>query len=129
MTTLDRMLKHLEDAAGAVGREIESSGVGPAVRRGTDASMKVMDRAFDNVDTVMAKTIVTAKDLAARATADEKGTLNKVGKGLMEVRDELQAKRMEWTGGWGETEARRALETTRVGVDRAIQTVRKELNK
>ncbi len=129
MTTLDRMLKHLEDAAGSVGREIDRSGVGDAAKRGMDVSMKVMDKTFDRVDTVIAKTTVTAKDLAARATADEKGVLNRVGKGLMEVRADLKEKRVKATGGRGEAEARRALDSALAGVERAIKTVRKEIKK
>ena len=128
-SALDRMLAQLEQAAKTVATEIESSGIGPAARKGTDATMKVMDKTFDRVDAVLAKATVSGKDLAMRATGDNKETLNKVCNDLMRTRDDLRTRRRALTGGKVEDEARRALDIALVEVEKAIGNVRKELGK
>jgi hypothetical protein len=128
-SALDRMLAQLEQAAKTVATEIESSGIGPAARKGSDATMKVMDKTFDRVDAVLAKATVSGKDLAMRATGDNKDTLNKVCNDLMRTRDDLRTRRRALTGGKVEDEARKALDIALVEVERAIGNVRKELGK
>jgi len=128
-SALDRMLAQLEQAARTVATEIESSGIGPAARKGTDATMKVMDKTFDRVDAVLAKATVSGKDLAMRATGDNKDTLNRVCNDLMRARDDLRTRRRALTGGKVEDEARKALDIALVEVEKAIGSVRNELNK
>ena len=128
-SALDRMLAQLEQAARTVATEIESSGIGPAARKGTDATMKVMDKTFDRVDAVLAKATVSGKDLAMRATGDNKDTLNRVCNDLMRARDDLRTRRRALTGGKVEDEARRALDIALVEVEKAIGSVRRELDK
>ena len=128
-SALDRMLAQLEQAARTVATEIESSGIGPAARKGTDATMKVMDKTFDRVDAVLAKATVSGKDLAMRATGDNKDTLNRVCNDLMRARDDLRTRRRALTGGKVEDEARKALDIALVEVEKAIGSVRRELDK
>jgi len=128
-STLDRMLAQLEQAAKAVATEIESSGIGPAARKGTDATMKVMDKTFDRVDAALAKATVSGKDMAARATGGNKDVLNQVCNDLMRTRDDLRTRRRALTGGKVEDEARKALDITLVEVEKAIGNVRRELEK
>jgi len=128
-STLDRMLTQLEQAAKTVATEIESSGIGPAARKGVNTSMKVMDATFDRVDAALARATVSGKDMAARATGGNKDVLNNVCNDLMHTRDDLRTRRRALTGGRVEDEARKALDIALVEVERAIGNVRRELGK
>ncbi len=128
-SALDRMLAQLEQAAKNVATEIEKSGIGPTARKGAATSFKVMDATFDRVDAALAKATVSGKDLASRATGGNKDVLNNVCKDLMRTRDDLRTRRRALTGGRVEDEARKALDGALVEVERAIGTVRKELEK